>query len=323
MLRGKVLEAESGKPLAGSYIQFFTQTRKSEALTGSNSMTASEADGSFAIAVPAGKGHLLIHGPTSDYVLQEVGGNVLNYGRPGGARYYAHGVIPFDVSLDRPAPEITAALKPGKTVTGRVVGPDGGPLDRDDVRLLTTLNVQPFHGLWRGDLALHATDGRFILRGLDPDGTPAKVNFLAATRGFGKSLMVSANDAGTDLVVKLEPCGKAKLRLVNRDGKPVGRQYPRLELVAKPGPPDHYPERLDGKLAASATEIINCDRHDRTQSPGVPLTDAGGRITFPNLIPGASYRIIDLFPDADEFVRKEFQVKAGETLDLGDVLFGN
>ena len=47
-------------------------------------------------------------------------------------------------------------------------------------------------------------------------------------------------------------------------------------------------------------------------------TDAQGRIVFPALIPGASYRVA--FRDrARPAVRKEFRVKPGETLDLGDI----
>ena len=42
-----------------------------------------------------------------------------------------------------------------------------------------------------------------------------------------------------------------------------------------------------------------------------PASDAQGRIAFPALIPGATYRIAGL--------SKEFTVKPGETLDLGDI----
>jgi hypothetical protein len=42
---------------------------------------------------------------------------------------------------------------------------------------------------------------------------------------------------------------------------------------------------------------------------------------MPNLIPGAPYRLIDRsVPQKGEQIRKEFTLKPGETLDLGDVL---
>ncbi len=58
-----------------------------------------------------------------------------------------------------------------------------------------------------------------------------------------------------------------------------------------------------------------------------PVTDAQGRITLPALIPGASYRISDYSTvndrDKGVQVRKDFTVKPGETLDLGDILIEN
>ena len=54
-----------------------------------------------------------------------------------------------------------------------------------------------------------------------------------------------------------------------------------------------------------------------------PSTDAEGRITLPALIPGALYRIIDFSTVNDQDkgiqIRRDFTVKPGETLDLGDI----
>ncbi len=52
-------------------------------------------------------------------------------------------------------------------------------------------------------------------------------------------------------------------------------------------------------------------------------SDAQGRLTLPALIPGATYRIEDFTPafgGGDPVIRKEFTVKPGETIDLGDIL---
>ena len=52
--------------------------------------------------------------------------------------------------------------------------------------------------------------------------------------------------------------------------------------------------------------------------------DAQGRIALPVLIPGATYRFVDstmvVRGVTGPQVRKEFTVKPGETLDLGDIL---
>jgi hypothetical protein len=52
-------------------------------------------------------------------------------------------------------------------------------------------------------------------------------------------------------------------------------------------------------------------------------TDADGRIELPDLIPGALYRISDRTTVNDPKrmqIRKDFTVKPGETVDLGDIL---
>ena len=50
------------------------------------------------------------------------------------------------------------------------------------------------------------------------------------------------------------------------------------------------------------------------------VTDADGRVTLPDLIPGTLYRISDFSPSKGWQVRNDFTVKPGETLNLGDIL---
>ena len=72
-------------------------------------------------------------------------------------------------------------------------------------------------------------------------------------------------------------------------------------------------------LAADAAYLPNLDRKHYWNGP---FTDADGRITLPDLIPGALYRISDT-SGRDQMgvrVRKDFTVKPGETLELGDIL---
>jgi hypothetical protein len=57
------------------------------------------------------------------------------------------------------------------------------------------------------------------------------------------------------------------------------------------------------------------------------VSDADGRLTLPVLIPGATYRFTDRTTvrrgETGPEVRKEFRVKPGETLDLGEVRIEN
>src|SRR5262249_31870360 len=72
VIRGRVTEAGTNRPLAGASIQFIPVGAKfgDSVLSGWQAMVASRADGSFQVVVPPGKGHLLVYGPTPDYVAQ-------------------------------------------------------------------------------------------------------------------------------------------------------------------------------------------------------------------------------------------------------------
>ena len=50
-----------------------------------------------------------------------------------------------------------------------------------------------------------------------------------------------------------------------------------------------------------------------------PLTDAEGRITFPALVPGATYRIVEI-GDRDDMIKCEFKAESGKTTKLPDVV---
>jgi hypothetical protein len=89
-----------------------------------------------------------------------------------------------------------------------------------------------------------------------------------------------------------------------------------------PGPTQHSQRKQDqAELSAEAEFMANVDHKNYGNMPG---TDAEGRITLPALIPGALYRILDFSTVNDQQkraqIRKDFTVKPGETLDLGDIL---
>ena len=72
VIRGKVTEEGSGKPVAGARISFGTR-RKAEGQSGAlNGRAASGSDGSFQIAVLPSPGYLVVLGPSEDYVLREI-----------------------------------------------------------------------------------------------------------------------------------------------------------------------------------------------------------------------------------------------------------
>ena len=91
------------------------------------------------------------------------------------------------------------------------------------------LDLQPGHprseheGRGRsGPAAIHGKvrDGRFEIHGLDPDAE-VPVYFLDPKRKLGGVVNLSGKSAaGGPVTVRLEPCGAARARLVDPDGKP-------------------------------------------------------------------------------------------------------
>jgi RNA polymerase sigma factor (sigma-70 family) len=317
LIRGKVTDEKSGGPLEAATLQYVAARRPDHVTDGWQAVVASQNDGSFQIVVPPGKGHLFAYGPTPDYLLEAIGSRTIYRGQPGGERHYAHRIIPYDVKIGGEPEEINVALRTGKTIKGRVIGLDGQTVDNAEI--ITTLHFNYFHLSWRGDLTIHARDGCFELHGLDPEKATT-VYFLDADHEWGAAVELSGKQAGEDVVVQLQPCGRATARFVDPEGKPVARIFPQFEILGTPGRhEDNRDPNEQATLAADAAYMPNVDRKHYWRGP---FTDGDGRITLPDLIPGAMYRISDTSkrPEKGVRVRKTFTVKPGETADLGDIL---
>jgi len=172
-------------------------------------------------------------------------------------------------------------------------------------------------------------DGRFVVHGLDPNNAVevSACFFLEPERKLGAISRLSGRavtDAAGPINVRLQPCGIARARLVTTDGKPLGHYPARwlATLVVTPGPLLGV-QAKDGLLfaeEAGVTELDPVNYRNDFQS------DAEGRLTFPALIPGATYRIEDSTPTfggGDPVIRKEFTVQTGEALDLGDIVIAS
>lgn len=324
LIHGKVLEGGTGRALPEASVQYIPMGNRGNGAmaSGSDTTVTSKKDGAYQITVRPGKGHLFVFGPASDYTFEAIGSRTIFNGQPGGVRHYAHVVIPYEVKAGDQPHEIAAVLRPGKTIKGRVVGPDDKTVEQ--AMIITMLNIRHSHLIWRGDFTLHPHDGLFELRGVDPE-KPTRVSFFDADHQWGATVEISAKQAGEEVLIRLQPCGLAKARLIGPDGKPVAKMFPQFEILGTPGPHEwDRREESQSMLAADAASMSNVDRIHYWRGP---VTDAQGSITLPALIPGASYRISDYSTVNDRGkgvqVRKDFTVQPGETLDLGDILIEN
>jgi hypothetical protein len=288
--------------------------------------SATGSDGSFQIAATPGPGYLVVQGPSDEYVLREMGaaGGAFQ-ARPGSRRFYAHAYTFLDLKSENTVQSADIKIQRGRTVQGRVIGPDGQAVSDALIISRIVLRSMPTGGwkIWRAlaQTIGHVRDGHFALHGLDP-GTAVPVYFLDSEHELGATVDFSGRSARDGPVaVRLEPCGKARARLVDPGGHPVGGfAIGVITLIVTPGPSFRGNEHEPGRLFAHEASL---PRLDPAHFGTIPKSDAQGRLVFPALIPGATYRLTDPStyrdPEGPQF-RKDFTVRPGETLDLGDIL---
>ena len=323
LIRGKVTEEGSGKPVPGATVMYM---RPLASTTGGGDGISRPAetrpDGSFQIAILPKADHLAIQAPNDDYVLREMSYDLFYQGRAGSSRrLYSHAFIALDPKPGNTDPEVSVALRRGVTLQGRVVGPDDQPV-RDAwmiSRAILRPGTVPWRS-WRADEHGTARDGRFELHGLDPDAE-VLVYFLDPRRKLGMTARFSGQSmAKGPVTVRLEPCVTARARLVAPDATPLGgfAQPWLISMVVTPDAIAGPTGREESPLMADVDFLNRLDTINYQQNP---TADAQGRIVFPALIPGATYRIVNRGPRGARGprVNTDFTVKPGETFDLGDI----
>jgi hypothetical protein len=246
-------------------------------------------------------------------------------GQPGGRRSYSHAYAALDLKPGMGSQEVNLVVRRGATVQGRVVGPDGQPVR--DAWIFSRLVVDPSLGArmgWSGRYHAKLRNGRFEMGGLAPDAE-VPVCFLEPERKLGAVVNLSARSAaGGPVTVRLEPCGSARAWLVDPEGKPIAKPERNLSImmVVTPGPVGNsFPN--DKTTAELSADEGGLNEVDPINYATAPAPEANGRLTLPVLIPGATYRVIDytmvVRGQVGPEIRKEFTVKPGQKLDLGDV----
>jgi len=321
VIRGKVTEEGSGKPVAGARITSGAGAR--QATDGQwrvwNGRAASGSDGSFQIAVLPSPGCLVVLGPSDDYVLREIDGNMVREGKPGGRRFYAHAFLACDPKPASERLDVNVVLRPGMTVNGRVVGPDGQPIQ--DAWMISRVFLAPSPAPWLGWTARHhgsVKSGRFAIHGLDPDAE-VPVYFLDPHHKLGATGNFSGKSAASSPVtIRLQPCGTAKARLVDASGKPIAGYGGSglISMVVTPGPNPIPQQANETRLIADVATVAGIDSINYADGP---LSDALGQIVFRALVPGATYRRTPRGTRGTP-LSDEFTVKPGEILDLGDIV---
>ena len=328
MLRGKVAEQGSGRPIAGAVVRYFPRRAANDEVFIRPGLTPqSAADGSFMLAVPPRRGYLIVLGPGRDYVLQALDQGLLFNGQPGGPRVYGHAFIACDPksgSASENANDVQVALRRGVTVKGRVIGPDGQAVP--DAWMLSRIHLgrkTSLGWMWLGSSHAIARNGQFELHGLDPE-SEVPVFFLEPKRKLGRlSAFLANRPAASRSSSSSSRAPRPRRGWLGPTASRVGGFTPQrlISMVVTPGEFFVLKARKEGTSVADEDSL---SRIDPINYQNEPTSDAQGRIVFPALIPGATYRIVDFStfrtPDGPR-LRKEFTAKpaSGEALDLGAI----
>jgi RNA polymerase sigma factor (sigma-70 family) len=311
--RGKVVDADTGKPVAGARLEYFPQLFNNPAIkenlldffSRKRGRAKTRSDGTFEIAILPGPGHLLVNGPWGqEYVTFAMDHKEL-LGLEQGAlppEFYAHDFIKLslraDVKPDFQPPPVTGKLRPGVRIEGRVLGPSGKPVASAQVVILSPSNDPSRQSQLR---PVKVTQGQLELKGCDPNGRYLLV--LADVKNhLGAVAEVTGKQAGKPVTVRLQACGSATARFVDAKGNPLVKYQPLLWIKGA------VDER---KGAAPMSQPV-------PGREGIPATDAQGVSTFANLVPGVRY--VFRFRGKEGKESKEFTVTSGKTADLGDIV---
>jgi len=333
LIRGRVSETVSERPVAGARIQHIALRSFADESTGLQTAITAD-DGTFELPVPATPGgdpripvadkpgHLLVLGPTLDFIRVESSQQELDFGRkPGKHRRYADAVVRLDFEPGTTESAVDIKLRKGVRLNGRVLDPDGKPASEFVLfsRSYLAHGYQPSR--FGSGTVLECRDGEFELPGCDPDQTHT-VHFFDRNNGWGATAELSRKHESDPAIVHLEPCGSADARFVDANGKPLAKFQPEFGCAVSDGSPRYTYAGIQHEYALDA-DVFTSFAIDHKRPFTIPVTNDDGRIVFPTLIPGARYVIYwgpnDL-TDPAPWPHVAFTVRAGEKKDLGDIV---
>ena len=304
VVTGRVLD-EANRPIEGARVQYrpkkpdHSRTYMTAPTEASQVQVAiTNEDGGYELGVPAGKGELLVLGPTLDFIPVET--------RRGVYRLYPDAKASINVSAQTTVRTQDFQLKRGVTMKARVTDGDGNPIESFELisPLCLASGYQP-------EISKRCRDGYFELHGCDPDQTH-KVTILDKENQRGAAFELSAKHATEAANIQLQPFGSATIAFQDDDGQPTNA-YASLSIVLRDGAPHRYYLNVKGKRPAEGAFF---------HFGGSRTPDKLGRMQLDELIPGADYMVRwqpdgDGLRSADPWPHVRFSVKPGENLDLG------
>lgn len=298
VMRGRITDAATGEPVRGSvaYLPYSDNpyARAAPGVGGAGQGVWTERDGSYETVGLPGPAVLLARAWEDKFTMSRPE----QWGVPADEQGFfstavglkscrsAHRVARIDPKEGAATLEQDFALERGIAVTGKLVDPDGQPVERGWGFGLTALGY-----------AVDLEGSGFTVTGLERE-RPRHVWLMNSKHTMGQMITLPSDDAGP-LTIKLQPCGTLVGRVIDGDGR--GRPRPNV-----------------GVIVYSGTFLMSGTR-DGPSNPQV-RTDADGRFRITGLIPGPSY-VLAIANSADR--KTDITVRSGEVKDMGDLRADN
>jgi len=276
-VRGSVTEADTGKPVAGVALNW--TTRQSPDGGGSTPVVTTGADGTYSLRAPEGPVELYPQSMPTGWRPTKTGGDVFER---------------FTLTLDNAPYVVDFQAVRARSLTGRVLGPDGPPVAHAGVLLLQERG----HGIMQ-DMPSDA-EGRFRFENLEP-GSRCMVHAYCGDDMTLEPVMAERDQtAGVELRLSRGVRPVLTGRVVSAAGEPISGALVRVVVVA-PDPPapwgsEHWAYRTHA------------------------LTDAEGRFELLACWPGMKLSARIRAAHSTERDDEHGPLQPGERRDLGDIV---
>jgi hypothetical protein len=303
-VRGKLIDKATGKGVAGEHVNY--TKLPSNVKEGDGDMSSRFGPEGFQMTVPPGPAIFYAEAAGEDLPytrarLSPADSNkgISDHGDGGALQIIlspCHTYRIVDVPADVDTFTLDMDLTRGASRKGRLIGPDGKPVDG--------VIAYGLAANWQVKTLYNAT---FEAVGLE-SGKPRTVSFIHKARRLAGAVLIEPGDGPVE--VRLAPCGAAVGRLVDRDGQPFAGAT--LHLM----PQDHRGETIPlGVGLWPESELFTADKDGRFRVEGLNPELGVGVSIQPRSRPD-----VFLVPEKSrEPTLKHLTTKPGETVDLGEI----
>jgi protocatechuate 3,4-dioxygenase beta subunit len=275
IIRGRVLDSETGDPIRGASVIFLPVVHGELLDAGDCNFynpALTDKDGRFAVSGTSGPGVVSVETPDRSYLRSQDLDRIL---KDWAGTFQAD---PMTLtSIDVPSEgdlkeEVVIRLRRGRTVALQAVGPKGERLPW--VRT-SWAGIKATHGRTCEPAPPGFAHGKVVVPGLDPRGT-SRVFLSYSPQKLAAAFDITPETPDGPIEVRLQPSATIAGRIVTPDGGPVENSRVRLRMSYDP---EVSQFRMDGWGQAGHYWLGTALLLDES-------TDSDGRFLFEDLVPG-------------------------------------